>query len=154
MINLKKIFLTILFTLVLSGGAFAEELTLNCKFISGEETNERYQSQKKLNNEMDVTLILNTKLKRVLKAPYHYGAKSGMWSDDLSHGKDNWSDTEISWQHFSRLKKDEKIQLFYSAKLNRYSGQMETKKLLRYPNSDDHIGTDSMYQCSKKDKLF
>ena len=151
---IKKLLLTILFTLVLSGGAFAEELTLNCKFISGEETNERYQSQKKLTNEMDITLILDTKLKRVIKAPYHYGAESGIWSDDLSNGTDRWSDTEISWEHFSKLKKDEKIQLYYSAELNRYSGQMKTTKLWRYPNSDDHIGTDSMYQCSKKDKIF
>jgi len=151
---IKKFILTILFTLVLSVGASAEELTLNCKFISGEETDERYQSQKKLTNEMDVTLILNTKLKRVIKAPHHYGAESGIWSDDLSNGNDYWSDTEISWKHFSRLKKDEEIQLYYSAKLNRYSGQMKTTKLWRYPNSDDHIGTDSMYQCSKKDKIF
>ena len=151
---MKKLFLTILFTLVLSGGVGAEELTLNCKFISGEETDERYQSQKKLNNEMDVTLILNTKLKRVIKAPYHYGAESGIWSDDLSNGTDRWSDTEISWEHFRKLKKDEEIQLYYSAELNRYSGQMKTTKLWRYPNSDDHIGTDSMYQCSKKDKIF
>jgi hypothetical protein len=151
---MKKLFLTILFSLVLSVGASAEELTLNCKFISGEETDERYQSQKKLTNEMDITLILDTKLKRVIKAPYHYGAESGIWSDGLSNGTDRWSDTEISWEHFSKLKKDEEIQLYYSAELNRYSGQMKTTKLWRYPNSDDHIGTDSMYQCSKKDKLF
>ena len=151
---IKKFILTILFTLVLSVGASAEELTLNCKFISGEETDERYQSQKKLTNEMDITLILDTKLKRVIKAPYHYGAESGIWSDDLSNGTDRWSDTEISWEHFSKLKKDEEIQLFYSAELNRYSGQMKTTKLWRYPNSDDHIGTNSMYQCSKKDKIF
>ena len=151
---MKKLFLTFLFTLVLSVGASAEELTLNCKFISGEETDERYQSQKKLTNEMDITLILDTKLKRVIKAPYHYGAESGIWSDDLSNGTDRWSDTEISWEHFSKLKKDEEIQLYYSAELNRYSGQMKTTKLWRYPNSDDHIGTNSMYQCSKKDKLF
>lgn len=151
---MKKLLLTILFTLVLSGGVSAEELTLNCKFISGEETDGRYQSQKKLTNEMDITLILDTKLKRVIKAPYHYGAESGIWSDDLSNGTDRWSDTEISWEHFSKLKKDGEIQLYYSAELNRYSGQMKTTKLWRYPNSDDHIGTDSMYQCSKKDKLF
>ncbi len=151
---MKKLLGIVVLSLLFSGCASAEELTLNCKFISGVETDERYQSQKKLNNEMDITLILNTKLKRVIKAPYHYGAESGIWSDDLSNGTDYWSDTEISWKHFSKLKKDEEIQLFYSAEINRYSGQMKTTKLWRYPNSDDHIGTDSMYQCSKKDKLF
>ena len=159
---MKKLLSIIVLGLLLSGNAYAEVITLDCKFISGIEYNDKYQTEKKLFNEINKVVILDTKIKKIIQADYHYGGDdyfngwSG-WDTGTSHGQDSpWSETRVRWENFSYADSNRKTMIsMYSAELNRVSGQMETSLLFRYPGNDGyHKLTINMYQCSKKEKLF
>ena len=147
---------------MLGGVASAEVLTLDCKFVSGKESNGKYQTEKRLYNEINKVVILDTKRKKIIKADYHYGGDdyfdgySG-WNTGTSHGRDSpWSETSIKWENFSYTDSNPKtIISTYSAEINRVSGQMKTSLLFKLPGKNDYyMLTENMYQCSKKDKLF
>ena len=159
---MKKLLSLIIVSLLLSGNAYAEVITLDCKFISGIESNDKYQTEKKLFNEINKVVILDTKIKKIIQADYHYGGDdyfngySG-WDSGTSNGQDSpWSETRIRWKSFSYADSNRKTLIsMYSAEINRVSGQMKTSLLFKLPGKNDYyMLTENMYQCSKKDKLF
>jgi hypothetical protein len=159
---MKKVILILAMGLLLSGNAYAEVITLDCKFVSGIKTDDKYQTEKKLYNEINKVVILDAKKEKIIEADYHYGGDdyfdgySG-WDTGASHGRDSpWSETRIRWEHFSYTDSNRKTLIsMYSAEINRVSGQMKTSRLFKYPGKDDYYTlTENMYQCSKKDKLF
>ena len=148
--------------LLLGGNAYADIITLDCKFISGIESNDKYQTEKKLFNEINKVVILDSKKEKIIEADYHYGGDdyfdgySG-WDTGRTHGRDSpWSETRIRWQNFSYADINRKTMIsMYSAEINRVSGQMKTSLLFKLPGKNDYyLLTENMYQCSKKDKLF
>jgi hypothetical protein len=160
---MKKLFSMILVICSLLGGnAYAEVITLDCKFISGIEYNDKYQTEKKLFNEINKVVILDSKKEKIIEADYHYGGDdyfdgySG-WDTGRTHGRDSpWSETRIRWQNFSYADINRKTMIStYSAEINRVSGQMKTSLFFKLPGKNDYyLVTENMYQCSKKDKLF
>ena len=159
---MKKLLSIIVLCLLLSGNAYAEVITLDCKFISGIESNDKYQTEKKLFNEINKVVILDSKKEKIIEADYHYGGDdyfdgySG-WDTGRTHGRDSpWSETRIRWQNFSYADINRKTMIsMYSAEINRVSGQMKTSLLFKLPGKNDYyLLTENMYQCSKKDKLF
>ncbi len=152
---MKKILGIMVLGLLLCSNAYAEIITLDCKFISGIKTDDKYQTEKKLVNEMNKIVILDTKLEKIIKADHHGGDKY-YWETDTSHGRDSWSETDISWESFYFKDSEKKtVIMLYTAHINRVSGQMETSFLFRYPGNEDyHKLTENKYQCSIKDKLF
>ena len=160
---MKKLFSMILVICSLLGGnAIAEIITLDCKFISGIEYNDKYQTEKKLFNEINKVVILDSKKEKIIEADYHYGGDdyfdgySG-WDTGRTHGRDSpWSETRIRWQNFSYADINRKTMIStYSAEINRVSGQMKTSLFFKLPGKNDYyLVTENMYQCSKKDKLF
>ena len=159
---MKKLLMIIVLGLLLSGNAYAEVITLDCKFISGIESNDKYQTEKKLFNEINKVVILDSKKEKIIEADYHYGGDdyfdgySG-WDTGRTHGRDSpWSETRIRWQNFSYADINRKTMIsMYSAEINRVSGQMKTSLLFKLPGKNDYyLLTENMYQCSKKDKLF
>ena len=159
---MKKLLSLIIVSLLLSGNAIAEIITLDCKFISGIESNDKYQTEKKLFNEINKVVILDSKKEKIIEADYHYGGDdyfdgySG-WDTGRTHGRDSpWSETRIRWQNFSYADINRKTMIStYSAEINRVSGQMKTSLFFKLPGKNDYyLVTENMYQCSKKDKLF
>ena len=159
---MKKLLSIIVLCLLLSGNAYAEVITLDCKFISGIEYNDKYQTEKKLFNEINKVVILDSKKEKIIEADYHYGGDdyfdgySG-WDTGRTHGRDSpWSETRIRWQNFSYADINRKTMIStYSAEINRVSGQMKTSLFFKLPGKNDYyLVTENMYQCSKKDKLF
>ena len=159
---MKKLLSIIFVSLLLSGNAYAEVITLDCKFISGIEYNDKYQTEKKLFNEINKVVILDSKKEKIIEADYHYGGDdyfdgySG-WDTGRTHGRDSpWSETRIRWQNFSYADINRKNMIStYSAEINRVSGQMKTSLFFKLPGKNDYyLVTENMYQCSKKDKLF
>ena len=159
---MKKLLSIIVLCLLLSGNAYAEVITLDCKFISGIESNDKYQTEKKLFNEINKVVILDSKKEKIIEADYHYGGDdyfdgySG-WDTGRTHGRDSpWSETRIRWQNFSYADINRKTMIStYSAEINRVSGQMKTSLFFKLPGKNDYyLVTENMYQCSKKDKLF
>ena len=159
---MKKLFSMILVLgLLLSGNAYAEVITLDCKFISGIEYNDKYQTEKKLFNEINKVVILDTKIKKIIQADYHYGGDdyfngySG-WDLGDTYGRDGiWSETKISWENQNFTSNRKTLISMYSAEINRVSGQMKTSLLFKLPGKNDYyMLTENMYQCSKKEKLF
>ena len=159
---MKKLLSIIVLCLLLSGNAYAEVITLDCKFISGIEYNDKYQTEKKLFNEINKVVILDSKKEKIIEADYHYGGDdyfdgySG-WDTGRTHGRDSpWSETRIRWQNFSYADINRKNMIStYSAEINRVSGQMKTSLFFKLPGKNDYyLVTENMYQCSKKDKLF
>ena len=160
--KMKKLLSIIVLCLLLSGNAYAEVITLDCKFISGIEYNDKYQTEKKLFNEINKVVILDSKKEKIIEADYHYGGDdyfdgySG-WDTGRTHGRDSpWSETRIRWQNFSYADINRKTMIStYSAEINRVSGQMKTSLFFKLPGKNDYyLVTENMYQCSKKDKLF
>ena len=160
--KMKKLLSIIVLCLLLSGNAYAEVITLDCKFISGIEYNDKYQTEKKLFNEINKVVILDSKKEKIIEADYHYGGDdyfdgySG-WDTGRTHGRDSpWSETRIRWQNFSYADINRKNMIStYSAEINRVSGQMKTSLFFKLPGKNDYyLVTENMYQCSKKDKLF
>ena len=160
--KMKKLLSIIVLCLLLSGNAYAEVITLDCKFISGIEYNDKYQTEKKLYNEINKVVILDSKKEKIIEADYHYGGDdyfdgySG-WDTGRTHGRDSpWSETRIRWQNFSYADINRKTMIStYSAEINRVSGQMKTSLFFKLPGKNDYyLVTENMYQCSKKDKLF
>ena len=159
---MKKLLAIVVLGLLWSGNANAEVITLDCKFVSGIETNDKYQTEKKLYNEINKVVILDVKKKKIIQADYHYGGDdyfngySG-WDSGTSNGQDSpWSETRIRWESFSYADSNRKTLIsMYSAEINRVSGQMKTSLLFKLPGKNDYYSlTENMYQCSKKDKLF
>ena len=159
---MKKLLGIVVLSLLLSGNAYAEVITLDCKFISGIEYNDKYQTEKKLFNEINKVVILDSKKEKIIEADYHYGGDdyfdgySG-WDTGRTHGRDSpWSETRIRWQNFSYADINRKNMIStYSAEINRVSGQMKTSLFFKLPGKNDYyLVTENMYQCSKKDKLF
>jgi len=159
---MKKLLGIIVLGLLLGGNAYADIITLDCKFISGIESNDKYQTEKKLFNEINKVVILDSKKEKIIEADYHYGGDdyfdgySG-WDTGRTHGRDSpWSETRIRWQNFSYADINRKTMIsMYSAEINRVSGQMKTSLLFKLPGKNDYyLLTENMYQCSKKDKLF
>ena len=159
---MKKLLGIVVLGLLLGGNAYADIITLDCKFISGIESNDKYQTEKKLFNEINKVVILDSKKEKIIEADYHYGGDdyfdgySG-WDTGRTHGRDSpWSETRIRWQNFSYVDINRKTMIsMYSAEINRVSGQMKTSLLFKLPGKNDYyLLTENMYQCSKKDKLF
>ena len=159
---MKKLLGIVVLSSLLCGNAYAEIITLDCKFISGIKTDDKYKTEKKLYNEINKVVILDAKKEKIIEADYHYGGDdyfdgySG-WDTGDSHGRDStWSETRIRWEHFSYTDSNRKtLILMYSAEINRVSGQMKTSLLFKYHGKDDYYTlTENMYQCSIKDKLF
>ena len=159
---MKKLLGIVVLGLLLGGNAYADIITLDCKFISGIESNDKYQTEKKLFNEINKVVILDSKKEKIIEADYHYGGDdyfdgySG-WDTGRTHGRDSpWSETRIRWQNFSYADINRKTMIsMYSAEINRVSGQMKTSLLFKLPGKNDYyLLTENMYQCSKKDKLF
>ena len=155
---MKKLFLTILFTLVLCGGASANEVILECKFIK--EVNTTYgktkvYSAQELNSPIDLDTVfkINSKFKTVFS--YNkYAEEFEPISRDRKDFKLYWSDNEINWTFKNPILKGTSN----TNSLNRNTGKFY-QKLFIDKTSDLYksTGTDyseSVSQCQKRDKLF
>ena len=67
---MKKLLLTILFTLVLSGGTSAEKLNLNCKFITGTSKDYNTNIEETLNGFEDELIVIDLKINEVTEGPH------------------------------------------------------------------------------------
>jgi hypothetical protein len=151
---MKQLFILFLINFFLLNSATAEEITLDCKFISGFEKDGQYQTERKLIDDINEVVILDVKKNKVLKGSFHFNNETGYWKDELSEGKDSWDENYVSWQHSEKDSAGGEITLFYRAKINRISGQMQTMMLFKIPNTKSHILTEKNYECSKSKKLF
>ena len=155
---MKKLLLTIFFTLFLSGGASANEVILECKFIK--EVNTTYgktkvYSAQELNSPIDLDTVfkINSKFKTIFSYN-RYAEEFEPISRDRKDFKLYWSDNEINWTYKNPILKGTSN----TNSLNRNTGKFLQKL---YINKTSELykstGTDyseSVSQCQKRDKLF
>ena len=155
---IKKLFLTILFTLVLCGGAYAKDIILECKLIN--LTSTTYDktvvySAQELNSPINFDNVykINSKSKTILSYNRYRGEFQQL-SRDVDDFEINWSENEINWTFKTPI-----IQGASSRdSLNRNTGKL-IQKIFFEKTSNTYKNTGISYsksvsQCQKRDKFF
>jgi len=144
--------------LLLSSGAKAEEIYLNCKFETG-----TYSKGAKIVEPIhkgeagttDINIILDTRKKKIIEAPNH-DSKRDNYSEIKFGGKDSystsWLDNEVKWS-YSRLVIATKAHANHEYILNRRSGVLSTDFTMTTSDSS-LVRIANSYQCAKQDKKF
>ena len=140
---MKKLFSTILVLgLLLSGNAYAENIALICKFVSGDHLTADRKVIKLGSHGVDaddVVVKLDTKRKKLIGDSAHSDNAAVFWEDDL-----------ITWwpKYNSKISNT-------SFELNRYSGQLIVKTITNNSGSSTVDGiTNIKFNCSKTNKMF
>ena len=139
---MKKIFIVLLFSFLASGNAYAENIVLICKFVSGDHLTADRKVIKLGSHGVDaddVVVKLDTKRKKLIGDSAHSDNAAVFWEDDL-----------ITWwpKYNSKISNT-------SFELNRYSGQLIVKTITNNSGSSTVDGiTNIKFNCSKSNKMF
>ena len=137
---MRKFILTILFTLVLSGGASAEELTLNCKFISGISKDYNTNIEETLNGYEDELIVIDLKKNKIIEGPHLI--KNQNFTDQQN---------EITWRNI--IGQPEKNGIANQVELNRVNGNLQIMTVTT--SNKVNLVAFKNYKCKQtEDKLF
>ena len=137
---IKKLFLTILFTLVLSGGASAEKLNLNCKFISGISKDYNTNIEETLNGYEDELIVIDLKKNEIIEGPHLIENQN--FTDQQN---------EITWRNI--IGQPEKNGLVNQVELNRVNGNLQIMTVAT--SNKVNLVAFKNYKCKQtEDKLF
>ena len=139
---MKKLLGIVVLGLLSSGNAYAENIALICKFVSGDHLTADRKVIKLGSHGVeadDVVVKLDTKRKKLIGDSAHSDNAAVFWEDDL-----------ITWwpKYNSKISNT-------SFELNRYSGQLIVKTITNNSGSSAVDGiTNIKFNCSKTNKMF
>ena len=139
---MKKLLGILVLSLLFSGNAYAENIALICKFVSGDHLTADRKVIKLGSHGVDaddVVVKLDTKRKKLIGDSAHSDNAAVFWEDDL-----------ITWwpKYNSKISNT-------SFELNRYSGQLIVKTITNNSGSSTVDGiTNIKFNCSKTNKMF
>ena len=137
---MKKLFLTILFTLVLSGGASAEKFNLNCKFISGISKDYNTNIEETLNGYEDELIVIDLKKNEIIEGPHLIENQN--FTDQQN---------EITWRNI--IGQPEKNGIANQVELNRVNGNLQIMTVAT--SNKVNLVAFKNYKCKQtEDKLF
>ena len=137
---MKKLLLTILFTLVLSGGASAEKLNLNCKFITGTSKDYNTNIEETLNGYEDELIVIDLKKNEIIEGPHLIENQN--FTDQQN---------EITWRNI--IGQPEKNGLANQVELNRVNGNLQIMTVAT--SNMVNLVAFKNYKCKQtEDKLF
>ena len=135
-----KLFLTILFTLVLSGGASAEKFNLNCKFISGISKDYNTNIEETLNGYEDELIVIDLKKNEIIEGPHLIENQN--FTDQQN---------EITWRNI--IGQPEKNGIANQVELNRVNGNLQIMTVAT--SNKVNLVAFKNYKCKQtEDKLF
>jgi len=137
---MKRFLLTILFTLVLSGGASAEKLNLNCKFISGISKDYNTNIEETLNGYEDELIVIDLKKNEIIEGPHLI--KNQNFTEQQN---------EITWRNI--IGQPEKNGIANQVELNRVNGNLQIMTVAT--SNKVNLVAFKNYKCKQtEDKLF
>ena len=158
---MKKLLLTILFTLVLSGGASAETVLLKCKYLDGTlkrfKDNKFVKEEKPIDPQKEYEIKIDPVRKKIIEAPFY----------DFMVDLETWQDDYILWMYDSTTVGDRDVVRIFN--LDRVTGILSenAKGLTRIVEDGKYVKKsngewlrnlnyqeDLEYQCKKEDRLF
>ena len=158
---MKKIFITILFTLVLSGGVSAETVLLKCKYLDGTlkrfKDNKFVKEEKPIDPQKEYEIKIDPVRKKIIEAPFY----------DFMVDLETWQDDYILWMYDSTTVGDRDVVRIFN--LDRVTGILSenAKGLTRIVEDGKYVKksngewlrnlnyqVDLEYQCKKEDRLF
>lgn len=158
---IKKFLITILFTLVLSGGVSAETVLLKCKYLDGTlkrfKDNKFVKEEKPINPQKEYEIKIDPVRKKIIEAPFY----------DFMVDLETWQDDYILWMYDSTVVGDRDVVRIFN--LDRVTGILSenAKGLTRIVEDGKYVKksngewlrnlnyqVDLEYQCKKEDRLF
>ena len=153
---MKKLILFIVSgMLLLSSGARAEIIYLNCKFESGNLDGKKMSKGESLTE--DINVILDTGKKIIVEAPSRLkdepdNKKIDLYGHEVTQYS-SWSDYVIEWSSYGVTPKTGATSS-YKYKLNRRSGVLEFIVFSNFPTLNQKLYANSQFNCLKQDKKF
>jgi len=141
---------------LLSSGARAEIIYLNCKFESG-NVDGKYKMNRGEPLTEDINVILDTGKKKIIEAPSRFKDEPDNKKINISGHEvtqySSWSDYIIEWSNYG-VTPTTGATSSYKYKLNRRSGVLEFIVFSNFPTLNQKLYTNSQFNCLKQDKKF
>ena len=141
---------------LLSSGARAEIIYLNCKFESG-NVDGKYRMNRGEPLTEDINVILDTGKKKIVEAPSRFKDEPDNKKINISGHEvtqySSWSDYIIEWSNYG-VTPTTGATSSYKYKLNRRSGVLESTVFTSFPTLNQKLHANAQFNCLKQDKKF